>query len=110
VVSVLVFLPIWVVTFAYEVCKILHRDISPWNILLLDQGAFLLDWELCKHYNEGESLQPLCCCNIHIDAVCADGTPLEGPWREGRTGTWQFMRYAHLLPHAIILHSNYYKL
>jgi hypothetical protein len=42
---------------AYDSCGILHRDISPSNILILegngsnDAGGLLIDWDLCKDVN-----------------------------------------------------------
>ncbi|KAF9231136.1 hypothetical protein BU15DRAFT_11483, partial [Melanogaster broomeanus] len=37
--------------FAYEVLQLLHRDISPGNIILTEDGrGLLIDWELAKTY------------------------------------------------------------
>ncbi|KAL5521215.1 hypothetical protein ACEPAG_9138 [Sanghuangporus baumii] len=48
--------------------EILHRDISPGNVLIMDDGSGrLIDWDLCRHANQGHSHRP------------------------GRTGTWQFI-------------------
>ncbi|KAL5485691.1 hypothetical protein ACEPAI_6732 [Sanghuangporus weigelae] len=53
--------------------EILHRDISPSNILIMDGGVGrLIDWDLCRHANQGQSHRP------------------------GRTGTWQFISGALL--------------
>ncbi|KAH9025840.1 hypothetical protein EDB85DRAFT_2149458 [Lactarius pseudohatsudake] len=61
---------------AFEKCKILHRDISPNNILLTESadfdGGLLIDWDLCKQVDPGD--------------------PSAGSARQAaRTGTWQFM-------------------
>jgi len=34
--------------YAYEKGKILHRDISVGNILIVENGGLLIDWDLCK--------------------------------------------------------------
>ncbi|KIJ09028.1 hypothetical protein PAXINDRAFT_53332, partial [Paxillus involutus ATCC 200175] len=53
---------------AYNIVKVLHRDISPGHIILTDDGeGLLIDWELAKKV---------------VDNVAK---------RRGRTGTWQFM-------------------
>ncbi|KIM56065.1 hypothetical protein SCLCIDRAFT_71292, partial [Scleroderma citrinum Foug A] len=63
---------------AFELAKILHRDISVGNIVIILNGngkfmkALLIDWDLCK-----------------------DITKL-GARRRDRTGTWQFMSAALL--------------
>ncbi|KAF9237996.1 hypothetical protein BU15DRAFT_48132, partial [Melanogaster broomeanus] len=49
-------------------CSVLHRDISPGNILITDGGGILINWDLCKHINASS-----------------------GPRQSTRTGTWQFM-------------------
>ncbi|KAF8500968.1 kinase-like domain-containing protein [Russula emetica] len=57
---------------AYHRCSILHRDISPSNILISegdDGGGLLIDWDLCKYVNSTERKAR----------------------RAARTGTWQFM-------------------
>ncbi|KAI9442014.1 hypothetical protein BJY52DRAFT_1229263 [Lactarius psammicola] len=61
---------------AYWKCSILHRDISPNNILLTDcpdfGGGLLIDWDLCK-------------------IVDPDDPSSGGARRSTRTGTWQYM-------------------
>ena len=38
---------------AFEVAKLLHRDISMGNIILTDEGrGLLIDWEMAKKVNE----------------------------------------------------------
>lgn len=33
--------------------KILHRDVSPGNILIVGEKGILIDWELCKRIVQG---------------------------------------------------------
>ncbi|THU79571.1 hypothetical protein K435DRAFT_697535, partial [Dendrothele bispora CBS 962.96] len=43
---------------AYEKALVLHRDISPGNILILDDGTgMLIDWDLCSHLDNPVSSQ-----------------------------------------------------
>ncbi|KAN0118276.1 Ribonuclease H-like domain containing protein [Russula decolorans] len=62
---------------AYTRCGILHRDISPSNILISDNvdGGLLIDWDLCKNVNSTEH-----------KARRAASTLMN--WNQG---TWQFM-------------------
>ncbi|KAF8072159.1 hypothetical protein FPV67DRAFT_1667596 [Lyophyllum atratum] len=56
---------------AYELCKVIHRDISAYNILITDKGEGILnDWDLAIY--EKDIIENL-------------------PRRHERTGTWQFM-------------------
>ncbi|KAI9430286.1 hypothetical protein H4582DRAFT_2087211 [Lactarius indigo] len=61
---------------AYNKCRILHRDISPNNILLTEcsnfEGGMLIDWDLCK-------------------MVDPDDPSAGGARQSTCTGTWQFM-------------------
>ena len=44
---------------AFNVAKILHRDISAGNIIVTDEGkGLLIDWELAKMMDEGGSRRP----------------------------------------------------
>ena len=44
---------------AFNVAKILHRDVSVGNIILTDEGkGLLIDWELAKNVDEGGSRRP----------------------------------------------------
>ncbi|OCB91938.1 hypothetical protein A7U60_g778 [Sanghuangporus baumii] len=64
--------------------KILHRDISPGNVLIMEDGTGrLIDWDLCRHAEQGQSNRP------------------------GRTGTWQFisgmlLRYPKIKVHDYV--------
>ncbi|KAL5483378.1 hypothetical protein ACEPAI_8609 [Sanghuangporus weigelae] len=63
--------------------KILHRDISPGNVLIMEDGTGrLIDWDLCRHAEQGQSNRP------------------------GRTGTWQFIS-GMLLRHPKIKVHDY---
>ncbi|KAJ8701075.1 hypothetical protein PTI98_004038 [Pleurotus ostreatus] len=54
---------------AYEKCKLLHRDVSGGNILLVTNGGLLNDWDMAVKVNEDK----------------------RGPRAHERTGTWAFM-------------------
>ncbi|KAG9227001.1 hypothetical protein CCMSSC00406_0008973 [Pleurotus cornucopiae] len=68
---------------AYEKCKLLHRDVSGGNILLVTNGGLLNDWDMAVKVNEDE----------------------RGPRAHERTGTWAFMSIDLLMgerrPHQI---------
>jgi len=67
--------------FAYNIVKVLHRDISPGNIILTKDGeGLLIDWELAKNVEETVAR------------------------RRERTGTWQFMS-AVLLRNPSMTHT-----
>ncbi|KAL5526900.1 hypothetical protein ACEPAF_8627 [Sanghuangporus sanghuang] len=62
--------------------EILHRDISPSNVLIMDDGTGrLIDWDLCRHANQRQSHRP------------------------GRTGTWQFISGALLASPKTKIHD-----
>ncbi|KAF8072153.1 hypothetical protein FPV67DRAFT_1748840 [Lyophyllum atratum] len=70
---------------AYELCKIIHRDISAYNILITENGQGILsDWDLANYEKD----------------IAANS-----PRRQARTGTWQFMSCLLLMdrhkPHTI---------
>ncbi|KAG1878998.1 hypothetical protein F4604DRAFT_1923685 [Suillus subluteus] len=52
---------------AYELAKILHRDLSVGNIVVFEGVGILIDWDLAKLIT------------------------IQGPRQRNRTGTWQFM-------------------
>ncbi|KAF4579736.1 hypothetical protein EYR36_001555 [Pleurotus pulmonarius] len=68
---------------AYEECKLLHRDVSGGNILLVKDGGILNDWDMAVNVEEVE----------------------RGPRAHERTGTWAFMSIDLLMgakrPHRI---------
>ncbi|KAG9226998.1 hypothetical protein CCMSSC00406_0008970 [Pleurotus cornucopiae] len=68
---------------AYDKCKLLHRDVSGGNILLVTNGGLLNDW----------------------DMAVKDDEVVRGPRAHERTGTWAFMSIDLLLgerrPHQI---------
>ncbi|KAL4257725.1 hypothetical protein AB1N83_010936 [Pleurotus pulmonarius] len=68
---------------AYEECKLLHRDVSGGNILLVKDGGILNDWDMA----------------VRVDEVERD------PRAHERTGTWAFMSIDLLMgakrPHRI---------
>ncbi|KAF9487103.1 hypothetical protein BDN71DRAFT_1478799 [Pleurotus eryngii] len=68
---------------AYEKCKLLHRDVSGGNILLVTNGGLLNDWDMAVKVNEDE----------------------QGPRAHERTGTWAFMSidllFGERRPHRI---------
>ena len=44
---------------AFFKAGILHRDISPSNILIMEDGTGrLIDWDLCRHGKQGQSHRP----------------------------------------------------
>ncbi|VDC03073.1 unnamed protein product [Peniophora sp. CBMAI 1063] len=58
---------------AYTKAKILHRDISPSNILITKNGGMLIDWQFAKEVQTDDDRRPR---------------------MEWRVGTWQFYSYA----------------
>ncbi|KAG7093803.1 hypothetical protein E1B28_007445 [Marasmius oreades] len=65
---------------AYEKAKILHRDISSGNIIMVDGKGILIDWDVAK---------------LHTDRT---------PRQNERTGTWQFISAKLLLAKKPTLH------
>ena len=41
---------------AYYDTSILHHNISMGNIMILEGGGFLIDWDMCVHIEEGAEL------------------------------------------------------
>ena len=78
---------------AYRRCGILHRDISPSNILISegneskDGGGLLIDWDLCKNVNSTEHKARCASRTVRIEwlLIC---TAVLINWNQG---TWQFM-------------------
>ncbi|KAH7918538.1 hypothetical protein BV22DRAFT_1041706 [Leucogyrophana mollusca] len=60
--------------YAYESAKVLHRDVSAGNIILIAEEALLIDWDLSKDIDRLKNQRR----------------------RRDRTGTWQFMSAAIL--------------
>ncbi|KAG7091937.1 hypothetical protein E1B28_008329 [Marasmius oreades] len=65
---------------AYEKACIIHRDISPGNIIMLDGKGFLIDWDVAKFVSETTARQ------------------------NERTGTWQFISARLLMATDPTLH------
>ncbi|KAG1762982.1 hypothetical protein EDD22DRAFT_846735 [Suillus occidentalis] len=65
---------------AYEIAKILHRDLSVGNIVIYRGKGILIDWDLAKVLT------------------------IQGPRQITRTGTWQFMS-AHLVKNIKAIHA-----
>ncbi|KAG1767305.1 hypothetical protein EV702DRAFT_1050408 [Suillus placidus] len=65
---------------AYEIVKILHRDLSVGNIVIYRGKGILIDWDLAKVLT------------------------IQGPRQITRTGTWQFMS-AHLVKNIKAVHA-----
>jgi serine/threonine protein kinase len=75
---------------AYNRCGILHRDISPSNILISEEnegGGLLIDWDLCKIVNSTEHKARCAARMVRIECflIC---TAVLMNWNQG---TWQFM-------------------
>ena len=78
---------------AYELCNILHCDISPSNILISKEnagGGLLIDWDLCKHINSTERKARRAARTVRIEClfICTGSTAGLMNWNQG---TWQFM-------------------
>ncbi|KAG1775986.1 hypothetical protein EV702DRAFT_1046621 [Suillus placidus] len=65
---------------AFELAKVLHRDLSVGNVVIYKGKGYLIDWDLAKLVN------------------------INGPQQTTRTGTWQFMS-AYLVEHKYAIHS-----
>jgi serine/threonine protein kinase len=75
---------------AYQDCGILHRDISPSNILISegnDGGGLLIDWDLCKIVNSTEHKARRAARTVRIERLLICTAVLMN-WNQG---TWQFM-------------------
>ena len=60
---------------AFEVAKLLHRDISMGNIILTDEGrGLLIDWEMAKKVDEIGRRRPdrTVCYSIILYLSCTD--------------------------------------
>ncbi|KAG2740242.1 hypothetical protein P692DRAFT_20678748, partial [Suillus brevipes Sb2] len=65
---------------AFELAKVLHRDLSVGNVVIYKGKGYLIDWDLAKLVN------------------------INGPRQTTCTGTWQFMS-AYLVEHKYAIHS-----
>ncbi|KAG1779841.1 hypothetical protein EV702DRAFT_1043716 [Suillus placidus] len=65
---------------AFELAKVLHRDLSVGNVVIYKGKGYLIDWDLAKLVN------------------------INGPRQTTRMGTWQFMS-AYLVEHKYAIHS-----
>jgi serine/threonine protein kinase len=84
---------------AYTHCSILHRDISPSNILISDNYdcGLLIDWVLCKNVNSTEHKARRAARMVRIERLLVCTAVLMN-WNQG---TWQFMA-ADLISDPII--------
>ncbi|KAG2739839.1 hypothetical protein P692DRAFT_201657401, partial [Suillus brevipes Sb2] len=64
---------------AYELAKVLHRDLSVGNVIIYKGVGILIDWDLAKLIT------------------------IQGPRQKNRTGTWQFMS-GYLVSHSHAVH------
>ncbi|RDB30106.1 hypothetical protein Hypma_013849 [Hypsizygus marmoreus] len=61
---------------AYRDANIMHRDISVGNIMIVDTGGLLIDWDLAKRFTlDPKTKEPI----------------FSGPRQSDRSGTWQFI-------------------
>ena len=85
---------------AYRVCHILHRDISPSNILISrdnPDGGLLIDWDLCKDVNLTERKARRAARMVRIKHLLIYIAVLLN-WNQG---TWQFMAADLIADHKI---------
>jgi serine/threonine protein kinase len=68
---------------------VLHCDISPGNILIVDGGGLLIDWDMCKekHGNEGQTGKYWTSRTVRVNSWCLDLIDA----KLGPQGTWPFM-------------------
>jgi hypothetical protein len=74
---------------AYKHCGVLHHDISPSNILILenDGGGFLIDWDLCKNVNSTKHKAHHAAHTVRIECLLICAAVLMN-WHRN---PWQFM-------------------
>ncbi|KAG2370342.1 hypothetical protein BDR07DRAFT_1179562, partial [Suillus spraguei] len=65
---------------AFELAKVLHRDLSVGNIVIYKGEGYLIDWDLSKLLN------------------------IQGPQQTTHTGTWHFMS-AYITKHKYAIHT-----
>lgn len=71
---------------AFELLKLLHRDISFGNIVLTNDGnGWLIDWEFAKRVDDIGNSRPERTVSVCCDLV------MKMSYSRGRQGTWQFM-------------------
>ncbi|RDB29804.1 hypothetical protein Hypma_013872 [Hypsizygus marmoreus] len=87
---------------AFHNAKILHRDISCGNILIVKTGGLLIDWDMAKRVpaaNPKEADDPSKPGNSNATDVNAQTSPIACiPRQIERSGTWRFMSARLLLP------------
>jgi hypothetical protein len=82
---------------AYEVAKILHRDLSVGNIVIFRGKGILIDWDLAKVLTiQGPRQVTRTVCSFYAQTHCTDFAVAKG--------TWQFMS-AHLVKNIKAIHA-----
>jgi tRNA A-37 threonylcarbamoyl transferase component Bud32 len=82
---------------AYEVAKILHRDLSVKNIIIFRGKGILIDWDLAKVLTiQGPRQVTRTVCSFYAQTHCTDFAVAKG--------TWQFMS-AHLVKNIKAIHA-----
>ncbi|RDB30034.1 hypothetical protein Hypma_013868 [Hypsizygus marmoreus] len=98
---------------AYEKAKIMHRDISIGNILIVGESGLLIDWDLAKRVFEAETDGGTDRSNPTNDkgngmnngSSTAPKPNPNGPRQMERSGTWQFIAARLLVARNVPAHT-----